>query len=515
MLKLARFYIKVLVKTPIFLISLLFSIFIFIVQLNALKHSSILQYTSATCYAIISLNIYFLISISSVLTKKYEIMDILELDIFKKYLIIILSGLIISILISLIPIILILVFKNANINSFFTLKGIINFLIILNLSNLLSIVISSSIGILLRKRISIAISVIVYALFPLYLFNPLSESSVINKFLNIYSDSTVITKNILCEEIFNISYLCDKLIIIMAITLLILLVKILTNKKKKIISVISIFFVVICMIITISVGLNSVSFIHTYTFTKADNINYHISSYKMDINIDNNFKNNVSFQLDIDNPNDSIILRLDDLFKINEIKINDMPVQFTHKNDEIVLDYKSNQKENVNISISYEGYIHVEDYLGVDTYYCNNHVMNLTDSFCWYPYLNNDNFPINYNIKINSLSNVYSNLDTQVKDNYYLLEGTAQTVNLFSGQYKYVRDNGIEYIIPSASDLEKFKSSLDEYITDYLNDPNNKLSQNDVNTLKDRKYKKVIVGVHVDDYTNMKLSDDVLLLELN
>lgn len=514
MLKLARFYIKVLVKTPFFLISLLFSIFIFIVQLSALKHSTTVQYTNVVCYAMISLNLYFLICTSSVLAKKYEIMNFLELDIFKKYLTIILSGLIISIVTLLIPITFILVFKNTNMNSFFVLKGIINMFIILNLSNLLCISIGASVGTLFKNWVSIVIAVIIYSVFPFCLFNPLFESNVIQKFLNIYGDSTRIKTNILCDEIFNVSYFCDKLVILLITILLILLVKILINKKKKILSTINAFLIIVCMIITISVGVHSVSFIHEYDFSKADNLNYHISSYKMDIDIDNNFRNNVSFQLDVDNPNDSIILELDDLFKINEIKINDNPIQFTHEKDKIVLDYKSNQKENVSISISYEGYIHVENDLGMDTYYCNNHAMNLTDSFSWYPYVNKDNSPINYSIKLNSSSNIYSNLDTQVKGNQYLLEGKAQTVNLFSGQYKDVIDDGIEYIIPSAEELENFKMSLDEYITDYLNDPHNKLSQNDINALKDKKYKKIIVGVHVNNYTYIKLSGDVLLLEL-
>ncbi|SFC40158.1 hypothetical protein [Clostridium uliginosum] len=514
MLKLANFYIKVLIKTPLFFISLLFSIFIFIIQLSALKHSSILQYTNVTCFAMISLNLYFLISTSSVLAKKYELMDFLELDIFKKYLTIVLSGLIISIVVSLIPITLILVFKNANINSFFVLKGILNLFIILNLSNLISISIGASVGTLFKKWVSIVISVIVYAFFPFYLFNPLTESNVINKFLNIYGDSTVIPTNILCDEIFNISYFCDKLLILFITILLILSIKIIINKKKRILSVVSSFLIIICMIITISVGLNSVLYIHKYDFSKADNLKYHISSYKMDINIDNNFKNNVSFQLDINNPNDSIILELDDLFKIDEIKIDNNPVQFTHEKDKITLDYKSNQKENVNISISYKGYIHIEDSLGVDTFYCNNHAINLTDSFSWYPYVNNDNLPINYSMKINSSSNIYSNLDTQIKYNQYLLEGTTQKVNLFSGQYKDFLNDGIEYVIPSANDLDNFKMSLDDYILDYLNDPHNKLSQNEINELKYKKYKKVIVGVHVSNYSSIKLSDDVLLLEL-
>ncbi len=513
MVKLSKFYVKVLIKSPFFLISLLFSIYIFIVQLSALKNSSILEYTSVVCYAMMSLNLYFLICTSSVLAKKYEIMEFLESDIFKKYLTIILSALIISIISSIIPIMFILVFKNANTSSFFLLKGIINIFIILNLSNLLCISIGASVGILFEKWISIIFSVIIYSIFPICMFYPLSESTVIQKFFNIYSDSTTILTNIMCDEIFNVSYFCDKLLVMLSIILIILGIKVIINKKSRVLSLISAISIIIFMIITIAVGLNSVSIIHKYDYQE-ENLNYHISSYKMDINIDNNFRNNVSFQLNIDKPNDSIVLELDDLFKINEIKINDKPIKYTHERDKIILDYKSNQKENVNVSISYEGFIHVEDSLGVDTYYCNKHAMNLTDSFRWYPYVNNNDFVIDYIVKFNSATNIYSNLDTQVKDNEYLLEGRVQKVELFSGQYKDVNDNEVEYIIPSAKDLEKFELSLDKRIISYLNDPNNKLSQSDINILKDKKYKKVIVGVNVNDRKGLKLSGNVLLLEL-
>lgn len=509
MVKLAWFYIKVFVKTPLFFISLLFSIFIFIVQLGALKHSSIVEYTNVICFAMISLNLYFLISTSSALAKRYEIMEFLEVDSFKKYLSIIFAGVIISLIVSLIPIAFIIVFRNSNISNYFLLKGIVNLFIILNISNLISIVIGASIGILFRKWISIVVSLLIYSFFPLNLFNPVAQSNVINKFLNIYGDSTVITTNILCDEIFNILYLCDKLIILLAIGLIILVIKILIDKKKKLLAIISSFVILVFMGLTISVGMNSVSFIHEYDISKMDNLNYHISTYKMNLNIGNSFRNNVSFQLDIDKPNDSIVLLLDDLFKINEVKINDSPTQFTHKNNEIILNYKSNDKEKIDISISYEGYIHVQDSLGVDTFYCNNHEINLTDSFLWYPYINNKDFPINYTIKTNSLSTIYSNLDTKVEGNEYLLEGIAQTVSLFSGQYRDVFDEGIEYIIPSSYNLDNLKMDVDEFITDCINN-----SENDTSKLNEKKYKKVIVGMKVDNYSGIKLSGDVLLLDL-
>ena len=183
------------------------------------------------------------------------------------------AGVIISLIVSLIPIAFIIVFRNSNISNYFLLKGIVNLFIILNLSNLIYIVIGASIGILFRKWISIVVSLLIYSFFPLNLFNPVAQSNV-------------------------------------------------------------------------------------------------------------------------------------------------------------------------------------------DTFYCNNHEINLTDSFLWYPYINNKDFPINYTIKTNSLSTIYSNLDTKVEGNEYLLEGIAQTVSLFSGQYRDVFDEGIEYIIPSSYNLDNLKMNV-------------------------------------------------------
>lgn len=58
MMKLVKFYTKLFVKTPIFILSLVFSMYIFIFQLKSLN-LSILEYTSVISYAIIASNLFF------------------------------------------------------------------------------------------------------------------------------------------------------------------------------------------------------------------------------------------------------------------------------------------------------------------------------------------------------------------------------------------------------------------------------------------------------------------------
>ncbi|WP_026888716.1 hypothetical protein [Clostridium beijerinckii] len=515
MIKLTKFYTKIFVRTPIFIISLLFNIYIFIVQLKSLN-LSILEYTGIISYAIIASNLFFLVTTSSIISKKSEVMDFLEKNKFKRYLTIILSGSIISVITSIIPIIIILAFKNNNIELYFVITGILNFFLIWNLSNIISISIGASIGILLNRWISIFLSLAIYGFFPFNLNNPLFKSQVLNKLFNIYSDSTSIQTNILCDEIFNLSYILDKLFVLWLILLMIIIVKILLDKSRKISSGIAVISIMLLIVFTIISSNSNVTYIHKYDIAKLSAEKYHIDSYKMDINIANSLKNNVLFHVNIDESVDSITFLLDDLFKVKEITVDNEPVKFTHEKGKVVLDYKTSGKKSINVLVSYEGYIHVEDNLGVDTFYCNSHALNITDSLHWYPGLY-DNSLISYNININTSSNIYSNLDVESQsnnllNNNYKLTGKTSGVDLFAGQYRKIDDNGIEYIIPSTYNLEDFRAKLDKSISSYLTKHEEEFSKDDFELLREKKYKKVIVGMRVNTNSYIKISNDTLLI---
>lgn len=519
MLKLAKFYTKIFFKSPIFLLSLIFNIFIFTVQIRSLEHSSILTYTSVICYAIISSNLFFLVSSSFIMSKKSEVMSFLEENKFNKFLVIILAGLITSIATSIIPIALILLLKNSNIQAFFVFKGILNLFIIWNLSNVISISIGAAMGAVLKKWVSIFLSLVVYSIFPINLFSPFFGFGVISRFLNIYGDSTTIPKNILSDDIINLLYICDKLFVVCLILLVVTMVKILLDKNKRVVSILAFCLVIVTTITIIYIGTNSVRYIDEYDVNQIDNVNYHIKTYQMDLDINNKLKNNVSIQLDIDNNIDSIVLLLDDSFKVNQINIDDKPAKYTHENDRIILDYKSDEQKSINVSISYEGYIYVQNDLGVDTFYSSRNVLNITDSLHWYPSLY-DSSLVDYDINLNiSSSNVYSNLNMVSQQNSflsdkYILKGEASGVALFAGQYKKVIDNGIEYIIPSSYDSNKFIKSLEKRFSHYLEDKNSKLQKDELDILRDKKYKKVIVGMKVGVKNTIKISNDVLLVNL-
>ena len=103
-----KFYLKVMLKSPIFIISMLFMIFIMIVQLSALNFS-IHLYSRINFYGYISFNLFLLLSCTYVMNKNYELADFLEKNLFKKFISILLTSIIISSLVFIIPFVVIII----------------------------------------------------------------------------------------------------------------------------------------------------------------------------------------------------------------------------------------------------------------------------------------------------------------------------------------------------------------------------------------------------------------------
>ena len=79
-----KFYLKVILKSPIFIISMIFNIFIMIVQITALN-SSIHLYARINFYGYISFNLFLILVSTYIMSKKYEVSEFLENNLFKKY----------------------------------------------------------------------------------------------------------------------------------------------------------------------------------------------------------------------------------------------------------------------------------------------------------------------------------------------------------------------------------------------------------------------------------------------
>ncbi|WP_252250647.1 hypothetical protein [Clostridium sp. ZBS13] len=506
--KIIKFYLKIMIKNPLFLIAILINIFLTYEQCGELRQS-IFMFSEVYCFGFICSNLFLLISSTYVMYKDYDILNLLENNILKKQLAIIITSFIISILTIFIPMLAIIIFINKGFEYSFNLRGIIDFFIIWNLSNLIASVIGSTVGSICRNIFAMLFSTILYGLFVFELYDP--SPNILYKLFNIFSDSTLMGGNYICGEIFNTLYYLDKVFIVLIAALIITISFIVNNNNKRLKC--SIFIIAILLGMGSIVYYNNVNrSIATIEYTDLDNIKYNIKSYDMNINISNNIKNTTHIKMNINDDSEEIILLLDKLFKINKVSIDDVDVDFKHENNNLCIKHKFNKGTLVDLLIEYSGNVFVENDLGSSIYYVSNSAVNLPISaFLWYPKINN-NYLIDFNVNIQANKKVYSNLNTIDKcDNVYKFQGKSSGVNVFSGDYKEENIDNCEYILQINQNSKYFKSGLEKYISK-LNVTKD-LSEDDLEFLKSKKFKKVISGVWDINTINNDINSRVQIFE--
>ena len=229
MLKTINFYHKIILKNPLSLISLLFTIFLIYVQHTAIT-SCILTFVETYCFGFICTNIFLLIISTYAMYKRYELLDIYEKNDLKKQLSIIFSGLLVS-LIPLCLVILSIIFFSYNLYSFkIILEGICHFCFIWFTSNIISLAIGTTVGIIIKNKFSLLTSLVIYCLFPIRLYN-LSDNIFYNLF-NIYDDCTILIRNS-SELLFSYSYFLDKAFIIVLSALVISIGHLFSTNKNN------------------------------------------------------------------------------------------------------------------------------------------------------------------------------------------------------------------------------------------------------------------------------------------
>lgn len=512
MIKTARFYVGIMIKNPIFLLSILFNLFLITIQLDVLE-SSLFEFSKVFCFGIICSNLFTIIVSTYIMHKDYEILHFLENNILKKQLSIIITSLFISTVTALLPILSIIIFKNIHFESIFVFKAILHFFTIWTLSNLTATTIGSSIGIVCRNGFSTLLSFAIYSLFLLEFYSP--SNNPLYKLFNIFDDYTLVSSNDISGQLFNKSYYLDKLFVLfLSLFILSIIAIIYTNKKCK--SILLSICIVFCLLATSYLSFNSRT-VNLYGYKLMNVNNYYIQSYDMKLRLYNSLKNTCTIKLFVQNDVENISLSLDDSLKVAQVSIGDDSVEFTHKDNQLQINYPCTKESNLIISINYEGNINVENYLGIPTFYVSNHAINLPCStFYWYPRLNNTAL-INFNIQVETSSKLYSNLPIESNDDGYILQGQSSGLNLFSGQYQTIENNGIEYIIPMGYNLDFFKLSLESLVSE-LSSKNNTVSERDLDLLKSMKFKKIIVAVWSDDIQNpnthssFQIFDETLLI---
>ncbi|WP_040330295.1 hypothetical protein [Clostridium ihumii] len=489
-----KFYVKTIKKTPLFVITICIIFFLSIFQSFSLKFS-INAYIDNISYALIASHLFTIMYISYLLLNKYEILEYIEINIFRKYLSILITTIKISILTCLIPTSIILTLKSKYMCSIFNLKGLFNLIILWILSNLFVAVLTIMLSILFDNKIIIFLSIGIYIPITGYSISN-TKNNVFSKFINIFSDSVGVASNNISDIIINKFYILDKLFILVCIVFMLCIIYYKFNKNNKMLIVITIFFILFQGVILHS-GNHSFKKVDM-NLNKVDNVTYDVENYKMNLSLKNKLKNTCKIELNIKETDKEIKFLLDDSFKISSVQIGSKHALFLHEKDILYIKLPENIPNKIDITIKYEGNIFVLDEMNHNIFYTSYTSNNLPcKAFYWYPSIQDDE-EVEFEVGVCSSSKLFSNLDiikkSQKKYFYYLFKGKSKGVNIFSGNYKLIKKDNIEYILPKGYSDENFDLIFDSFVADIENN-NQYFSIEDIEKIRNRKFKKLIVCI--------------------
>ncbi|MGN7408104.1 hypothetical protein [Sporosarcina sp. SAFN-010] len=456
----------------------------------------------------------FLLTSSTYLMQNQSVvLSYLEGDKLKKQYSLLVSSLILSIILSLVPISLILTLQNNLTQPMFLVKDISHFLIIWVLSSILAAVIGSSVSILMKNNFSYLVSFLIYGWF-VWKSRDLPVNPI-NRYLNIFDDNTYIMSNTISGPLFNMNYLLDKLFVILVIAFFISIVRIsvgVSLKKKFTNLSMSLFFLGFIIYLPY---LNTISNASTSVENKqSSNFTYQITKYEMDLDLVNSLKNTAILTINFMEPTENIFLNLDDTFSIKSIEINNESTTFTHENNLVRIPSNYKRGDTILVTVQYEGTVELVNNLGFTTYYVSGNAVNLPGTFFdWYPTMENKN-AVDFDITVNSNADIYSNIDwTSTKKNKLI--GTTTSLDLFAGQYQQLQKDGVQYIIPISYNANEFVSDLQTSLKGLIESGN--LSKDDLLNLKNKRYRQVIVTIWPlnasDSY--IQINGDTILINYN
>lgn len=509
-LKSVKFYTKVGTKNFIFYIALLSIILLGFRTITVLE-SSVFQYTKYFYFGYIFFNFFLIITSASMIHKKSNVLTFLEKNKEKKIVTVFISNLIIALFASIPMIMMILIFKSPTIDSNTSLLGVTHFLIIWITCNLFSISLGIISATIIKNNFSIIFALIIYCLF-LYISFSILPNSILNRFLSIFDDYTYIASNDLAGIIFNAQYFKDKFFIVLLSFILFFIGLIIESSTKKL------FYLILSLVPTVIFILLLLDGMHEqdrYTPISVENSekNYIIENYAMDIDLKNRLVNHIEIDLTPTKNSKNISFLLDNHFSINSILIDREQIKYKFSNNSLDINYEFIKDKKVTIQLEIESDLFsVKNNLGYDLFYIDKKTINLSgDEFHWYP-TSLDSTPINYNVKINSSYNIYSNLPKFTNsDSELIFKGSAKNVSLFAGYYQEYSDQSIEYIYPLTYKIEDLQMEIDRLLEDSLTNQPENFSEEELNVLRNKSYTKVIVGNW--EGNNLKIDNNTLLIK--
>lgn len=515
MIKISMFYTKVITKSILFWITVLVSILLTIMTATLMK-MSVFQYIESSYPVYIVMNLFVLVSTSSLIHKNTDILSYLERDPLEKQIQVFLSILLIIGIFSLLPITLLIIIHSPLVGMNFLLIEIIHFLMIWLLSNAFAAAIGVTVSTVFKNEWSVILSILVYV-FVLVTLHGEGPDRPIYRFMNLFGDQTFISTNHLAGVLSNASYYMDKLFVVLVIVSMILLNGILLSKKKRLKWIVAEITCLAMLIMLVNVA-NQNNQLFTYEYESLEVDAYKVDAYDMDITLGSRLKSQVTMQVEFFEKSNTLQFLLDDIFLVSSIKINDELADFTHDNHTLTINGIYNASEKVSVVIDYKGSVNVLSEIGFDTFYVTRTAVNLPDDqFYWYPKLPTMEAS-KYQAHIVSKAPLYSNLAIEKKSkDEYILTGDSTGISVFAGMYKTVENAGILYVLPvDHHSFDRLSNYLNLALEERLSDVgvNHSLTDEQRATLEMKKYKQVIVGIWPSgDVTDvLQVYEDTVLL---
>ncbi|MGE7622977.1 hypothetical protein ACQKMD_07965 [Viridibacillus sp. NPDC096237] len=375
---------------------------------------------------------------------------------------------------------------------------------------MLAATIGSTMGLLLKNGFSIFVSIAIYSLF-------LWESAKVtntplHKFFNIFDDYTYIFSNNISGVLFNTPYFLDKLFVVFLILLILFISFSILTYTKRVHFVVYASFSLLAMIVITVLSYENIQSVEAPIKTiKTDT--YNIESYKMDLILNKKIENKADIHIRFLRETKNIVFLIDNIFKIKNVTVNEQPVEYSHQENQLIINSLHRQNEEVEVMITYEGNVHVQNDLGVETYYVSYNAINLpAEVFYWYP-TTSDKQLMKFDVHVKATTNLYSNLSAS-NGKPSVFKGSATSINFFAGEYKAISKDGIKYVIPISYNFEAFQSSLTSWLKEAVENKSNDLTKTEIATIKNKDYQKVIVGVWPFNigYDGVQVVEDTILM---
>ena len=508
MRKISKFYFKVMIKNILFIFMLL-GVTFFSANIGSTASMSLTNYTGFSSFALIISASGIMIICAYVSGKRYNLLEYLEENIYKRFISMLLSSIYIISILYLINVVIIIINLNSDNLLIFNITGFIHFSLTWYLTNMLASCIGLLVGTFMPSFYRYFVSIVLFLPFIKGLTKG-DTTSLFGKLLNVFDDQVTSPRNHGSGIVLNTFYILDKIFILLFILLIIGIIYLYSKKRNyKYIALSLIIFFTVQGIVVNSANrsikiVDSENAIEASAASKKIDLPYYIEDYSMELNLKNNLSNKCHIKIKLENQTSEIKFKLDNVFEINNLKINNKSVDYKRHENEVIIplknpDLKSN---SLDLFIDYTGSVYISNNIGTDISYVSyNSVQLLSDIINWYPTIES-NKEFNLNIKGTSSSKLYSNLNIEStkQESLYTFKASGKTnsLNIVSGNYGEYTYNGVKVISPKGNFYTHLERNLDSYI-DHL--ANENFSGDKANKIKNKEYTKILVisgvyGVH-------------------